>query len=141
MVTLPDLANSAAIALDTKRPTSASRPNLVDNIHQFSTIEAGWLEGKGIPFKYADLTWFTNALCEHFPNHIPEPNTTPTADGEVRLEWEQTDQFMILETEVQSHQAYCFWKDRMTGQRQEQYLNLNLNQPVGMAGKSAGVQT
>ena len=41
------------------------------------------------------------------------------------LEWEQTNQFLILETEVQSHQAYYFWKDRVTGQRQEQCLNLN----------------
>ena len=103
----------------------ASHPELTDKIHQFSTIESGWLEGHGVPFSQSDLTWFTNALCEHFPSHIPEPIATPTADGEVRLEWEQTNQFLILETEVQSHQAYCFWKDRITGQRQERYLNLN----------------
>lgn len=125
MVTLPNLANSATIALDTKRQTPASHPNLVAKIHQFSTIEASWLEGDCIPFNHADLNWFTNALCEHFPSHIPEPNATPTADGEVILEWEQTNQFLTLETKVQSHQAYCFWKDRGTGQRHERYLNLN----------------
>ena len=55
----------------------ADHTRLVDKIHRFAAIEAGWLEGHGVPFDQADLTWFTDALCEHFPSHIPEPNATP----------------------------------------------------------------
>ena len=125
MVTLQEFSNQATADLNHGIVVMTSYSKVATKIVQFSSIEAGWLEGKGEPFNQDDLIWFINALVKHLPNHLTEPNATPTADGEVRLEWEETNQFLILETEVHSHQAYYFWSDRVTGQKQEEYLNLD----------------
>ena len=106
-------------------PSTAGHAKLIAKINQFSELEAGWIEGKGLPFGQKDLDWFTSALVERFPGHIPEPQATPTADGEVRLEWNRDNQVIILETEVQTRQAYYLRFNRETGVDHETYLDLN----------------
>lgn len=106
-------------------PSTAGHAKLVAKINRFSKLEAGWVEGKGIPFNQKDLDWFTSALVNHFPNSLPEPTITPTADGEVRLEWNQDNQVIILETEVRTRQTYYLSFNRKTKVDQEVYLDLN----------------
>ena len=106
-------------------PSAAGRANLIAKINRFSELEASWIEGKGLPFNQKDLDWFTNALVNNFPNSLPEPTITPTADGEVRLEWNQGNQVIILETEVQPPQAYYIWFNRPTQADHETCLELD----------------
>lgn len=99
---------------------------LENRLTSFLALEDGWADGQGAKFAPAGIKWLGSALNHHLPEHLAKPQTNPTADGEIRLEWNQSNQVIILEADLQSHQAYYLWFDTTTKADQEASLNLDL---------------
>ena len=92
---------------------------------EFRGMADGWLEGTGIAPDPAGLDWLSAAFVRHFPDTLPLPRTYPTAEGEIRMEWECASNICILEINLADHSGNWLWFDQNSDAEQERILNLS----------------
>ena len=112
---------------------------------EFRDLADGWLEGAGLAPDPAGLDWLAAAFVHHFPAHLPLPRAYPTAEGEVRMEWERGSDHCILEINLTDRCGSWLWFDLNSTAEQER--TLNLTDPAAwqwladqIAAKAAGPQ-
>ena len=92
---------------------------------EFRDLADGWLEGAGIAPDPAGLNWLSAAFVRHFPDTLPLPRTYPTAEGEIRMEWERASNICILEINLADRCGNWLWFDQNSAAEQERILNLS----------------
>lgn len=112
---------------------------------EFRDLADGWLEGAALAPDLAGLDWLAAAFVHHFPAHIPLPRVYPTAEGEIRMEWERGSDHCILEINLLDRCGSWLWFDLNSTAEQER--TLNLTDPAAwqwladqIAAKAAGPQ-
>ncbi len=54
---------------------------------ELKLLQAGWLDGQGIPPAHDGLDWLSEAFDRHYPDDLKLPYLFPTPEGHVLAEW------------------------------------------------------
>ena len=86
--------------------------NLRVRLDEFRNLEDGWLEGRGVALRGADLDWLDALFENRFPDDCAKPRTFATSDGGISMEWSDDRFSMELEIDLNA--------------RRGEFLSLNL---------------
>ena len=94
-------------------------------LDEFRKIRNGWLEGDGLAPNHDGLDWLSASFDHYYPGDDLLPHTYPTEDGGVRMEWSSTNNAMILEINLITHQGEWLWFDRDSDDDYERILDMD----------------
>lgn len=90
-------------------------------LHQLAALEDHWYEGHGVAPSEKGLTEFGKLFYQHFDKNLPLPAIFPTIEGNIQLEWQNDNQNIILEVNLQSFQAEHFYFDSLDDAIEEEF--------------------
>ncbi len=85
-----------------KSDSPASHATVRARLDQFKSLEAGWLDGQGVPVSDSGLDWLADAIDRHYPDDVPPPRLYPTPEGGISAEWSPGQWEVSLEVDLEA---------------------------------------
>ena len=97
-------------------------------LEELSSLQDGWLDGKGISPSPEGLEWLANAFDTRYPEELPLPSLYPTAEGGIRAEWSVKRYEVSLEIDLSKKTGEWHQLNLDTDEEDTHSLNLETDE-------------
>ena len=97
-------------------------------LDELRSMKDGEFDGLGIAPSHKGLDWLSNTFEIYYPDDLPLPNTYPTSEGGLEMEWSEGTQTVIFGINLITHQGDWFQFDKTSDFDISRSLNLNISE-------------
>ena len=94
-------------------------------LDELRSMKDGEFEGESIAPTHEGLNWLSGIFDYYFPDDLPLPNTYPTPDGSLEMEWSEGNQTVIFEIDLSTHEGDWFQFDKQSNYEESCKVNLD----------------
>ena len=97
-------------------------------LDELRSMRDGEFDGSGSAPDHEGLDWLSDAFGHYYHDDLPLPNTYPTPDGGLEMEWKERSQIVIFGINLVTHEGDWFQFDRSSDSEISRELDLDASE-------------
>jgi hypothetical protein len=97
-------------------------------LDELRSMKDGEYDGRGSAPNHEGLDWLSDIFEHHYSDDLPLPNTYPTPEGGLEMEWSKGHQTVIFGINLITHEGDWFQFDRISDSDTSRELNLDTSE-------------